>query len=71
MAQYEAMKAVNKEMIPLYWDIGRLITEKQLSLGWGKSVVETLSKDLQKEFPGMQESSAREDIAQKLNKLIE
>lgn len=53
-AQYEAMKAVNKEMISLYWDIGKLITEKQQSLGWGKSVVETLSKDLQKEFPGMQ-----------------
>lgn len=53
-AQYEAMKAVNKEMILLYWDIGKLITEKQQTLGWGKSVVETLSKDLQKEFPGMQ-----------------
>lgn len=58
-AQYEAMKAVNKEMIKLYWDIGRLITEKQQMLGWGKSVVETLSKDLQKEFPGMQGFSAR------------
>ena len=53
-ARYEAMKAVNKEMILLYWDIGKLITEKQQTLGWGKSVVETLSKDLQKEFPGMQ-----------------
>ncbi|MDR0368684.1 MAG: DUF1016 N-terminal domain-containing protein [Bacteroidales bacterium] len=58
-AQYEAMKAVNKEMISLYWDIGRLITEKQLHLGWGKSVVETLSKDLQKEFPGIQGFGAR------------
>jgi len=58
-AQYEAMKAVNKEMILLYWDIGKLITEKQQALGWGKSVVETLSKDLQKEFPGMQGFSAR------------
>jgi len=52
-AQYEAMKSVNKAMIQLYWDIGRQITEKQKVLGWGKAVVETLSKDLQKEFPGI------------------
>ena len=53
VAQYEAMKAVNKEMIQLYWDIGKQITEKQHALGWGKSVVGALSKDLQKEFPGI------------------
>jgi len=53
-AQYEAMRAVNKEMIFLYWDIGRQITERQKELGWGKSVVENLSKDIQKEFPGIQ-----------------
>ena len=53
-AQYEAMRAVNKEMISLYWDIGRQITERQKELGWGKSVVENLSKDIQQEFPGIQ-----------------
>ena len=58
-SRYEAAKAVNKEIILLYWDIGRLITEKQQTLGWGKSVVETLSEDLQKEFPGMSGFSAR------------
>lgn len=52
-AQYEAMKAVNKEMIQLYWDIGKQITEKQQASGWGKAVVETLSNDLQKEFSGI------------------
>ena len=51
-SRYEAAKAVNIETIQLYWDIGRMICEKQ-QLGWGKSVVETLSDDLQKEFPGM------------------
>lgn len=50
-AQYEALKAVNKEMIALYWEIGRRITEQQAALGWGKSVVENLSRDIQKEFP--------------------
>ncbi|NMB82411.1 MAG: DUF1016 domain-containing protein [Ignavibacteria bacterium] len=52
-AQYDALRAVNKELIQLYWDIGRKIVEKQNTLGWGKSVVETLSSDLQKEFPGI------------------
>ena len=58
-AQYEAMRAINKEMISLYWEIGRQITERQKALGWGKSVVENLSKDIQKEFPGIQGFSAR------------
>ena len=53
-AQYDVMRAVNKEMISLYWDIGRQITERQKKLGWGKSVVENLSKDIQREFPGIQ-----------------
>lgn len=52
--QYEAMRAVNKEMISLYWEIGRQITERQKALGWGKSVVENLSRDIQAEFPGIQ-----------------
>ena len=52
-SQYEIAKTVNGEIIQLYWDIGRNITEKQKTLGWGKSVVETLAEDLQKEFPGI------------------
>jgi len=52
-AQYEALKAVNKELIALYWDIGRLIIERQTGETWGKSVVSNLANDLQKEFPGI------------------
>ena len=52
-SQYEALKAVNKELISLYWDIGRQIADKQKKLGWGKAVVENLASDLQKEFPGI------------------
>lgn len=58
-AQYEALKAVNKEMIALYWDIGRRIIEQQTIQGWGKSVVESLSRDIQTEFPGIQGFGAR------------
>ncbi len=48
-AQYQALKAVNKELISLYWDIGRIIVERQKEETWGKSVVEQLAKDLQAE----------------------
>ena len=58
-AQYEAMKAVNKEAIQLNWDIGQMIVEKQEQHGWGKSIVEQLSKDLQEEFPGQRGWSAQ------------
>ena len=52
-AQYEALKAVNKELITLYWDIGKMIVERQAKHGWGKAIVETLARDLQAEFPAM------------------
>jgi predicted nuclease of restriction endonuclease-like (RecB) superfamily len=58
-AQYAALKTVNKELITLYWDIGRMIVEQQQGDTWGKSVVEQLAIDLQKEFPGIQGFSAR------------
>jgi predicted nuclease of restriction endonuclease-like (RecB) superfamily len=58
-AQYDALKAVNKELIDLYGDIGRIIVERQEKEGWGKSVVEKLAADLQKEFPGIQGFSAQ------------
>lgn len=51
-AQYEALKAVNKEQIALYWDIGRMIAERQKVKTWGKAVVQCLAADLQREFPG-------------------
>jgi len=58
-AQYDALKAVNKELIKLYWDIGKMIVEKQKKYGWGKSIVENLARDLQKEFSGVRGLSSR------------
>lgn len=52
-AQYEALKAVNKEHISLYWDLGKMISERQEARGWGKSIVENLAADLQAEYPGI------------------
>lgn len=52
-AQYKALKTVNKELVGLYWDIGRMIVDRQNAEGWGKSVVKSLSVDLKREFPGV------------------
>lgn len=51
-AQYEALKAVNVQLINLYWELGKAISEKQVE-GWGKAIVLTISKALQAEFPRM------------------
>lgn len=49
-AQYEALKAVNKEMIALYWEIGRRITEQQKTLGWGSLLWKTYPKIFKRSF---------------------
>lgn len=52
-AQTRAMLSVNAELVRLYWDIGRLIVERQHRDGWGVSVTDRLSADLRKAFPGL------------------
>jgi predicted nuclease of restriction endonuclease-like (RecB) superfamily len=52
-AQIKAAISVNRELIKLYWHIGESIVERQRKEGWGKSVVERLSQDIQKAFPGI------------------
>ena len=52
-AQTQAMLSVNRELIRLYWEIGREIVQRQEQAGWGRSVVERLADDIQKSFPGM------------------
>lgn len=59
VAQYQALKTVNKELIGLYWDIGRMIVARQAGETWGKSIVQQLAGDLQKEFPGIKGFSAQ------------
>ena len=52
-AQYQALKAVNKELVGLYWDIGRMIVDRQTASERGDTVVKKLAEDLQAEFPGV------------------
>lgn len=58
-ARLQAGRAVNRELVMLYWDIGRGIVEKQQTAGWGEAVVERLAADLRAEFPDMRGFSGR------------
>src|SRR5258706_1755456 len=58
-AQVKAALSVNRELIDLYWHIGRSIVERQQSEGWGKSIVDRLARDIQQSFPGISGFSPR------------
>jgi predicted nuclease of restriction endonuclease-like (RecB) superfamily len=58
-AQYRALQTVNQEQIALYWEIGRLIIERQQKHSWGNSIVENLANELQETFPNSKGYSSR------------
>lgn len=58
-AKVQTVKAVNKNLILLYWNIGKRISDEQIIQNYGKSVVEKLSKDLRQEFPNAKGFSSR------------
>ncbi|MEI6411415.1 MAG: PDDEXK nuclease domain-containing protein [Bacteroidota bacterium] len=55
----KAIRQLSRAVIESYWDIGQRILECQQQNGWGKGIVEQLSLDLQREFPGTEGYSAR------------
>lgn len=57
--QLRAGLAANRELILLYWNIGRSILERQKKEGWGAKIIDRLSLDLKKEFPDMRGFSSR------------
>lgn len=50
-ARIQAIRSVSKELIKLYWDIGKGIVERQQKYKWGDNIVEALARDLKEEFP--------------------
>lgn len=58
-AQYEALRAVNKELTSLYWDIGRMISERQSNAAHGDAIAERLAVDLRAEFSAVSGFSRR------------
>jgi predicted nuclease of restriction endonuclease-like (RecB) superfamily len=59
VARIKAGLAANRELLALYWDIGRLILARQRREGWGAKVIDRLALDLQRAFPGQQGFSPR------------
>ncbi len=51
--------AANSAMVLLYWDIGRMILDRQEREGWGAKVIDRLSADLREAYPDMQGLSPR------------
>ena len=49
-ARIQAIRSVNKELIDLYWDIGKSIVDRQEKYKWGDAVVEKLASDLKEDF---------------------
>lgn len=58
-AQQRATLAVNRELVMLYWQIGKDILERQAREGWGAKVVDRLAHDLRTAFPAMKGFSPR------------
>jgi predicted nuclease of restriction endonuclease-like (RecB) superfamily len=58
-AQLRAGLAVNREMVLLYWQIGRDILQRQAQEGWGAKVIDCLGADLRHAFPDMTGFSPR------------
>ena len=58
-AQQRATLAVNRELVLLYWQIGRDILQRQAAQGWGAKVIDRPAPDLRAAFPEMKGFSPR------------
>ena len=59
ISQNRAILSVNKELIFLYYEIGKIILKNQSQKGWRSKIIENLAEDLRKEFPNMKGLSLR------------
>jgi len=58
-AQIKATLAANQEMIHLYWDVGRMIEDRQKQAGWGAAIIPRLARDIRNEMPEVKGFSER------------
>ena len=58
-AQVKAAFSANQEMILLYWDVGRIIEERQEKEGWGAAIIPRLARDIRNEMPAVKGFSER------------
>lgn len=58
-AQIRATLSANMEMILMYWDIGRMIHQRQQMEGWGAGIIPRLARDIRNELPEVKGFSKR------------
>jgi predicted nuclease of restriction endonuclease-like (RecB) superfamily len=58
-SQQKALLAVNKELLILYWNIGKVILDYQDKEGWGAKVIDNIAKEIKDEFPNLKGFSSR------------
>ena len=58
-AQVKMVVASNRQMLWAYWNVGNELSARTQQNGWGARVIDTLSKDLRKKFPGIKGFSPR------------
>lgn len=54
-----AIYVANEEMLSMYWDIGKLLSESQRQIGWGNNAFELLANDLKNDYPKVKGFSVR------------
>ncbi len=59
VAQIKATFSANREMLLMYWDVGRIIAERQKREGWGAAVIPRLARDIRNEMPEVKGFSER------------
>ena len=52
-AQAKAALSENTQLIALYWDLGKMVIEKEANSSWGSKLIDQLAKDLNRELPGV------------------
>lgn len=51
--QLEAAKAVNRQMLALYYGVGKYVSDNTRKGVWGTGAIETISEQLRRELPGL------------------
>ena len=68
-ARIKIALTVNAQLIELYWDLGKAISEKIENSNWGSKIIEQISTDLKHEFPEIKGFSRRNLYALTLSRL--
>ena len=58
-ARQKAFRAVNRELIEMYWQVGKFVSEKLKSNAWGKSIVQEFANYVQSKYVGIKGFSAQ------------